>query len=189
VPTNAPDISIAIATPASGSTFFVNGAIKLTATASCTDSTIKSVDYYINGGFIMSKASSPYTFNTASDAPNSWVVTALATAKNGNVAISSPITVTIFQDVAPVVAITAPADGSVFPTGSAVSLAATASSQYSTVSSVAFYNGSTLIKKVTAAPYAYTWAKPGAGSHTITAVATDGEGMATTSSAVTITIN
>jgi hypothetical protein len=99
------------------------------------------------------------------------------------------VTVSVVQDAAPVVAITSPSDGTVFPDKPVISLAATATSQYSTISSVAFYHESTLIKKVTVAPYTYSWSKPAAGTYTLTAVATDAQTMATTSTPVTITVN
>ena len=180
---------MSIATPTQGQLFFVNGTIKVTATASSTDSTISNVEYSINGEPFMQKNTSPYTWNTASDAPANWVLTATATAKNGNMSTSAPVSVSIVQDVAPVVSITSPSDGTVYPSKPTVPLAATASSQYSTIGSVAFYQGSTLIKKVTAAPYSFNWSKPAAGTYTLTAVATDAQGLATTSASISITVD
>lgn len=176
-------------TPTTGQVFFVNGTIKLTASATSTDSTIKSVDYYINGGFIMDKTSSPYTFNTASDAPNTWVVTALATAKNGNTSVSAPVTVSIVQDVAPAVSLTSPGNGATYAAKSTIPLSATAASQYSTISNVEFFKDSTSLKKVTTAPYTYSWPNVAAGTYTLTAVATDAQGLQTTSAPVSITVN
>jgi hypothetical protein len=87
------------------------------------------------------------------------------------------------------VSITSPGDGATYPAKSVILLAATATSQYSTISSVAFYNGATLLKKVTAAPYTYSWSKSAAGTYTLTAVATDAQGLAATSAPVTITVD
>jgi chitinase len=57
------------------------------------------------------------------------------------------------------------------------------------VSKVGFYNGSTLLSEVTAAPYSYTWSNVAAGTYSITAKATDNSGAATTSAAVSITVS
>jgi chitinase len=116
-------------------------------------------------------------------------VTALAVAKNGNSSTSAPVTISVVQDVAPAVSITSPSDGDTFADKATVSLAATATSEYSTISSVEYYNGSTSLKKVTTAPYSYSWTKVAAGTYTLTAVATDAQGLQTTSTAVTITVN
>jgi chitinase len=162
----------------------------MTATASSnTGAAIRYVDFYVNGSFIHSDSSTPYSFKTANDAPGTLALTAVATDKSGNSAVSAPVTISIVQDVPPAVVLTSPADGSTYVAKSTVSLAATASSQYANVTSVTFYDGGATLKKVTAAPYAFTWTKVETGTHTVTAVAVDDQGLQTTSAPVTITVN
>jgi glucose/arabinose dehydrogenase len=72
--------------------------------------------------------------------------------------------------------------------GTAVTLSATATDTApGTVTSVSFYDGTTLIATDTTSPYTYSWT-PTVGSHSVTAKATDNGGATTTSSAITITV-
>ena len=57
-----------------------------------------------------------------------------------------------------------------------------------TVASVAFYAGAQLLNTDTSAPYAFNWATAPAGTHTLTAVATDDESQPTTSAPITISV-
>jgi chitinase len=91
-------------------------------------------------------------------------------------------------NTAPVVTLTAPASGASFTAPATITISATASDADGSVSKVGFYNGSTLLSEVTAAPYSYTWSNVAAGSYTITAIATDNAGAVTTSAAATITV-
>jgi hypothetical protein len=96
---------------------------------------------------------------------------------------------------APAVAITSPTVGQIFTPGSNIPLAATASSTGSgTISSVKFFESTspttnTLIGTVNTSPYNLTWTSVPAGSYSITAVATDNLGQATTSNPVTIAVS
>jgi poly(3-hydroxybutyrate) depolymerase len=82
----------------------------------------------------------------------------------------------------PVVSITAPlsnasilADNSTFTETQSISVSATATDPDGTVSSVSFYNGSTLLFTDTEAPYAFNWNNVAVGTYTLKAVATDNE--------------
>ena len=80
----------------------------------------------------------------------------------------------------PVVAVTAPVNGSAVILPTVVGLAATAVDPDGFVTRVEFFDGSTLIGTATTAPYTYAWTTATAGSHTITARAYDsGLGYAT----------
>jgi len=166
----------------------------MTATASSPDSTIKSVSflqiisptsYYI----IDKDSTAPYSYKWTGITPQTITLQAQALAANNHFANSAPVTITVVQDVPPSVSITSPADGSTFASKSTIALAATATSTDTTITQVEFYNGSTLIKKVTASPYAYSWPKVATGTYTITAVATDALGVQTTSSPISVTVN
>ena len=66
-------------------------------------------------------------------------------------------------------------------------LTATAAFDNATITSVAYYSGTTLIGSATTAPYSVSWTNVAAGGYSITAVATDSLG-ATTTSPVGITV-
>jgi hypothetical protein len=89
---------------------------------------------------------------------------------------------------APTVAITSPANNATFNVGSSITINATAADSDGTVTSVAFYNGATLLGTSTVAPYTYTWATPATGSYALTAIATDNSGATTTSAIVNVSV-
>jgi len=92
------------------------------------------------------------------------------------------------NNVAPIVSLTSPTAGTNFTAPASISIAATASDSDGTVTKVEFYNGATKLGEDTSSPYAYTWGGVAAGSYSLTAVATDNQGAATTSAAVSVTV-
>jgi chitodextrinase len=92
-------------------------------------------------------------------------------------------------NAAPSVSLTGPVAGSTYAAPAIVPLAASASDGDGSVSRVEFFANGTLIATDTAAPYAYSWTNVPAGSYRLTARATDDDGAATVSSAVTITVS
>jgi phosphatidylserine/phosphatidylglycerophosphate/cardiolipin synthase-like enzyme/regulation of enolase protein 1 (concanavalin A-like superfamily) len=92
-------------------------------------------------------------------------------------------------NVPPSVAISSPANNSTFTAPASITVAANASDSDGTVSRVDFYAGATLIGPDSTAPYQVAWTNVPAGTYTLSARAIDNLGAATTSSAVTITVN
>ncbi|MGC9943852.1 MAG: chitobiase/beta-hexosaminidase C-terminal domain-containing protein, partial [Verrucomicrobiota bacterium] len=88
----------------------------------------------------------------------------------------------------PVVVLTAPTNGSTFTAIATVSLTADADATYNAVSSVNFYTNNVYLGTASNPPYALTTTGWPAGGYTLTAIATDGSGLTTTSSPVSITI-
>ena len=90
---------------------------------------------------------------------------------------------------APSVALSAPANNSSGRVGTPITLTATASDSDGSIANVVFLVGTTTIGSADAsAPYSVSWTPSSAGAHTVTARATDRCGIATTSAAVTVTI-
>src|SRR5216684_1904399 len=96
---------------------------------------------------------------------------------------------TVNVNAPPTVSITAPANNAVFAAGVSIALNATAGDSDGTVAKVEFYDGATLLGTATAAPYGATLASAPAGSHTLSAVATDNLGASTTSAALSVTVD
>ena len=90
--------------------------------------------------------------------------------------------------IPPTVALTSPHNGDTFSPNTTLSVAATASSLQAIVKELDFYDGSTLIGSSQTVPYTIPYL-PGIGLHTLTAVATDANGTAGTSSSVTINVS
>jgi hypothetical protein len=88
----------------------------------------------------------------------------------------------------PTVSITAPVNNASLLAPASINITANASDADGTISSVAFFNGATLIGTDATAPYEFNWTNVAAGTYLITAVATDNEGGVTTSSAVTVIV-
>jgi glucose/arabinose dehydrogenase/uncharacterized protein (DUF2141 family) len=95
----------------------------------------------------------------------------------------------VVPNVAPTVTLNSPTGGP-WTAPATVGLSANASDTDGTISSVKFYDGATLIgtSADAAAPYTFSWTNVGAGSHTVTAQATDNAGATTTSAPVTVTV-
>jgi hypothetical protein len=82
----------------------------------------------------------------------------------------------------PVVAMTAPANGTVQSEGGNFTITATATETGSTITKVEFYADTTKIGEADAAPYTMTWADPAPGGYQLTAKATDAVGTIATAS-------
>lgn len=89
---------------------------------------------------------------------------------------------------APTVAITSPADAASFTAPASIAITATATDAAG-ISSVGFYHADTLLGTVTTAPYNFTWVNAAAGSYSLTAKATNINGISTVSLPVAITVN
>ena len=89
---------------------------------------------------------------------------------------------------APTVSITAPVSGATFTAGANITVSANAADSDGSVAKVEFFRGTTSLGIDTSAPYSLVWSGATAGNYSLTAVATDNLGAATTSSAVAVTV-
>ena len=92
------------------------------------------------------------------------------------------------KNAPPTVQITAPRTGSAFPSGSKITINATASASDGAVQKVEFYAGTTKLGQSTTAPYSFIWPRPRSGTYALTARATDNAGLKTKSAPVTVTV-
>lgn len=191
--TNPSVVSTTVTFPTSGAT--VSSTVSLSAIATSTAG-ITSVQFYLDGSPIGSIAtSSPYTasWNTTGASNGAHTFYAAATDNNGNIEDSPNVMITV-DNQPPAVFILSPVGGSTL-SGNSVTIIASTTDALSGVSSVAFYlDGSTLLgtgSLFIQPSYTYVWdtTQVNNGTHTITAVATDGAGNATSSPGVSVTIN
>jgi regulation of enolase protein 1 (concanavalin A-like superfamily) len=183
--------TISITSPTDGATFTAPASITINADAADSDGSVSKVDFYNGSTLLSTDTSSPYSYTWNNVAAGSYTLTAVATDNLGAQTTSSPIGVTVnpAANNPPIVTLTAPADGGTYTAPATVTLTATASDPGGSVAKVDFYNGATLLATDTTSPYSYTWNNVAAGTYTLTAVATDNLGAATTSSPATITVN
>lgn len=81
-----------------------------------------------------------------------------------------------YWDVPATPTITSPPNGGVIVPPASIQVSASFAATGCTIAGVAFYEGNRLLAADTVAPYAFTWSGAAAGSHSITAVATVGNG-------------
>ena len=178
-----------ITAPAAGAN--VGGTISVTAGAT-DDRGVASVQFKVDGNDLGgTDTSAPYsaTWNTTAIANGSHTLTAVARDAAGNATTSAPVAVTVDNGTPPTVAITAPAGGATV--SGTISVTANAGDDRG-VASVQFkVDGGNLGSADTGAPYSASWNTVSAanGSHTVTAVATDSDGNATTSAPVTVNVS
>ncbi|EEF58610.1 chitobiase/beta-hexosaminidase C-terminal domain-containing protein [Pedosphaera parvula] len=88
----------------------------------------------------------------------------------------------------PAISLIVPTNGSSFTASASVTLSAVATSPYNAIAAVNFYNNGIQLGSVSNSPYTITATGLAAGAYTLTAVATDTTGLATTSAPVSVTV-
>lgn len=174
---------------AEGTLFIKPANISLEVEANYSGGSIAKVEFFANGDLIGATTTSPYSVIWNNAPSGKFAITAVATDNNEITSTSSPINITVTN--APIVNLTAPANGATYTMPATVSLAANARDDDNYVSRVDFYSDGSLIgtaSNTAANLYAFTWNNAAVGGHVITAVATDGVGATATSAPINITI-
>jgi peptidoglycan/xylan/chitin deacetylase (PgdA/CDA1 family) len=169
---------------------FVSGA-SVTISADATDDfAIGSVEFFVGATGVGTDTTSPYamTWDSTTVPDGNVSITARATDTSDNATTSAARTARV-DNTDPTVAITTPAGGASL-SGAGVVVSASASDA-SGVASVEFFVGPTSIGADTTAPFSVTWdtTETADGPVSITAVATDAVGNATTSAARTAAVD
>jgi RHS repeat-associated protein len=181
--------SVTLDSPAFGASFIAPASIQLSATASDPGGAVSKVDFYQGATLIGAASAAPYTFSWTNVAAGDYNLTAVATDSAGGTATSAAVTIRVNANAVPTVVLSSPTGGANFTAPANITIAAAASDTDGTISSVAFYFGTTPIATSSTPPYAITWGGVPQGSYTLTAVATDNLGATATSAPVTVTVN
>ena len=175
--------------PANGETFTAPATIVLTATASDTDGTVTSIDFYAGTTLIGGDSTSPYSVTWNNVPAGTYSLTAVARDNLGTTTTSAARSITVTgANQLPTVSLTDPANGATFTAPATIQISATASDVDGTITSVDFYAGPTLAGTDSTSPYGLTWNNVPAGTYSLTAVAKDNRGATTTSAARTVTV-
>lgn len=177
--------SVTLTAPTSGTAFLTTDSITFSATATDNGS-IAKVDFFSGSTLLSSDNSSPYSI-TASLPAGSHSITAKATDNLGASTTSAAITILVSApNTPPSVSLTSPTAGSTFLASDTITFSATATDDGS-IAKVDFFAGASLIGSDNSSPYSITASLP-AGTHSITAKATDNGRATTTSDPITITV-
>lgn len=176
-----PTVSLAV----SADQIPAQGQVTLTATATDSDGTVARVEFYDGSTKIAQVTAAPHSFLWRNVPAGNHLVTARAIDNLGGTADSPPRFLTVRGNgggnAPPTVSLKLSA-GRV-TAGESVTLTATASDPDGTIAWVEFYDSSTKLAQVEAAPYAFVWQNVPAGNHLLTARAVDNLGAETRSSA------
>ena len=192
--TDATAPTVSVTTPAAGAT--VSGAaVGLTANAADNVGVV-GVQFKVDGTNVGAEdTSAPYgiSWNSTSVGNGGHSVTAVARDAAGNTTTSAPAAITVDNAApdtqAPTVAVTAPAAGATV--SGSVPLAANAADNVAVVGVQFKVDGTNVGAEDTTGPYEGSWnsATVANGNHTLTAVARDAAGNATTSAPVSVTVS
>ena len=149
--------TVSVASPASGTVSSAPGSFTFTASASDSDGSVSSVQWFANGSTAISGllTSAPYSATWNNVGPGSYSITAQATDNNGVVTTSAPITV--ISNDAPSVALN-PSGANTTAPGS-ITLQASASDGVGGVSNVQYFANNVPISGAlaTAPSYGFNW--------------------------------
>ena len=179
--------TVAITSPSANQVFAPLSNVTITASAADSDGTIAKVEFFQGTTLIGTATTAPYGVTWASPPTGGYVITAKATDNRG--AVTTSAAVPLFIDVPPTVMLTSPLANTVANAGSAITLTANAADSDGSVSLVEFFRDGILIGTATASPYTMVWSNPPSGTYSLTARATDNNGVGTTSPAVPIVVN
>ncbi|MDJ1502603.1 Ig-like domain-containing protein, partial [Xanthocytophaga agilis] len=193
-PVNQPPV-ITITAPANNQTFTEGESITVTANATDTDGQVMKVEFYAGTTKIGESANSPYTISWDNAMSGMYTLTAKATDDKGNVAISTPVVVTVKTTVVeptpnqtPVVTISSPISDISLTEGESLNLVASASDKDGSIAKVEFYTDSTKIGEAISVPYSISWTNIAKGTYSVTAKAIDNENTSAISQAITVTV-
>ena len=179
---------VSLTSPTNGTTLAAPATLTLSADATSTTSSIAKVDFYNGATLLGTSTTAPYNYNWSNVPAGAYNLTAIATDNLGAATTSSAVNINVVSDVPPTVSLTSPANGATATAPASFTLTANATDADGSIAKVDFYNGATLLGTATAVPYSYAWSSVPAGTYSLTAIATDNLGAATTSSAVNVSV-
>jgi hypothetical protein len=186
-PNGAP--TVALTSPANGSTLTAPATINLAANASDPENQLARVEFYSGTTLLATDTSAPYAWSWSAVAAGTYTLTAKAFDAAGTQATSAAVTVTVNgPNSPPTVGLTSPTSGASFTAPATITLSANATDPQGGLARVEFFSGTVRLATVTTAPYTFTWSNVAAGAYSLTAVAYDTGGLSATSAAVSITV-
>ncbi|HEX8739690.1 MAG TPA: Ig-like domain-containing protein, partial [Casimicrobiaceae bacterium] len=171
--------TVIITNPADGAFYAAGSPITLTADARDGDGSIARLEFLDRATTIAVLGAAPWTWTWSDAAPGPHALTARATDDRGAVTTSGAVNMIIGAPPRVVVAAPAPCTVADAPIDFLVTVDVYSAS--SAIASVEVFDGSTSVGAVLQPPWRFVIANAGAGTHSITARATDAHGLSATS--------
>ena len=180
---------VTLTSPTNGATYSVGDNVTMTATASDPDGSVVKVEFWEGSTLLGSDNTAPYEFVWNQPQAGTYQLTAVA-IDNANLSTTSKkATITVNgQQQPPVVTIINPVNNAQFQEGDDIAMEATASDPDGQISKVEFFADGNLLNTEFNAPYEIVWNNVDPGIYDLTAVATDNNGLITTSPVVQIQV-
>jgi sulfur relay (sulfurtransferase) complex TusBCD TusD component (DsrE family) len=188
VPASGNPPTVALTAPLNGASYPAPAAITLAASVTANGHSITQVQFYNGATLLGASAAAPYSLSWSGVGAGSYGLTAQAVYDTGSTVASSTVNVTVTNNLAPTVALTAPLNGASYPAPATITLAASVTANGHSITQVQFYNGATLLGASAAAPYSLSWSSVGAGGYSLTAQAVYDTGSTVASSTVNVTV-
>lgn len=190
-PNRSPSVQLISPTP--GRIVAPGSTLRLTASASDPDGTIRSVEFRVDGdsaGFGTRGANGWFTLDWTVPLSGDHEIVAVATDNLGAIAYSDPATVRVNRS--PTVQLISPTDGSVFTRLSVVPLVTTAQDPDGSIVSVEFRVDGIVVGLGSRTPgtdtFTSSWTARDPGTHTIQARARDNQGATVVSELIDVTV-
>ncbi|MEM6766398.1 MAG: Ig-like domain-containing protein [Bacteroidota bacterium] len=178
--------TVALTAPSDGDSFIEGEEVSLSATATDTDGTVVAVSFYYENILIGVDSISPYTTTWSGTTFGSYNVYAIAEDSDGLSATSDTALISIKGK--PVITIISPTSGQNLTEGDNVTIETAAADPDGTIIAVDFYYDQVLIGTDSLTPFTIDWMDIPSGTFALTAVATDNDGLDTTSTPVNVVV-
>jgi Tol biopolymer transport system component len=178
--------SVGISLPANNAIFTAPANLTITATAGDPDGTISQVQFYSGTTLIGTANSTPFTITWNNVSAGSYTLTARATDNLGAATTSSAVNIVV--NSAPTISIISPTNNSAFTPPATIAINVAVADSDGSVTKVEFFDGPTKVGETLSSPFNFNWAVVPAGSHNLTAQASDNLGATTASSVVAFNV-
>lgn len=187
--TNNSAPTLSIIEPLNGAIEIAPANFNIKVNANDSDGSISRVEFYNGSSLIGTDVTSPYSQDWTNVPVGMYTLTAKAVDDLNAETTSNEIKITVKDNSAPTVVITAPVNGTTAIAPVNFTIKANAFDSDGTINRVEFYNGTTLLGTATTNPYTFDWNGVTAGIYILTAKAVDNLNAVTTSAEVKLTVN
>jgi hypothetical protein len=182
-------LSVTLTNPVKNGFYRAGTDLMLKATATKLDNEITKVEFFKGSQKIGESTNAPYQLNWQKIESGTSQLHAKVTDVKADTAVSSVIPISIVQNIAPEVSISSPDNNSFVASAATVPFAVNAVDKDGSIAKVEYFNGTVKIGESLISPFGFEWKNVTTGVYSITATATDNEGLSIKSSAVSITVS